>query len=280
MGIKTNELPRKELCPTDVFFKFLISSVCSQAYCQHLENQAEDLRQKVDELTAELEMTKSQLIQARVQQEALVSALQSERTLRKRGAVEKRGDSALVDEMIAENEKRTRSNSLRERFSPLLPQPRRRTNSKGKVPDKNLWGGSIEIAEHSSGACADKMRSSKLSRRNSEERRTHGSHTPTPVLTSTPSSDLNGIAHKPASYLEVSLHDGRETLKECEESDKTKPVLDSSGVLPTEASKDGLQDKSDHRQVVRKVSGEQPGRKHSSKRDSGISIDNSPTPST
>ena len=51
----------------------------SQAYCQFLEDQLEVAKQKVSELESELSATKSQLAQARVQQEALVSSLRAER---------------------------------------------------------------------------------------------------------------------------------------------------------------------------------------------------------
>ena len=78
-----------------------------------MENQAEDLKQKVDELTADLKMTKSQLLQARVQQEALVSALKSERTLRKQGLKGNEKDSSRTDELIEKSEKMAHVDSLK-----------------------------------------------------------------------------------------------------------------------------------------------------------------------
>lgn len=50
-----------------------------QAYCQQLEDEIEDMKERMSEMQSELNATKSQLAQARVQQEALVQSLQEER---------------------------------------------------------------------------------------------------------------------------------------------------------------------------------------------------------
>ncbi|XP_078356601.1 uncharacterized protein LOC144641472 [Oculina patagonica] len=247
----------------------------SRAYCQHLENQVEDLKQKVDELTAELKMTKSQLVQARVQQEALVSALRSERTLRKKGSTENGNNSAQIEELMEESEKMANGAGLRGKVFNLL-STRHPTKSKGKIissnngsqteEDKSLWEGSVEIAEHSSGA--DRMRSSKLVRRISTEKRN--------PRTSTPVSNSNRDS---PSYLETTEMDTKKELQESEKTDEKPGNSDSSEVLPSKNKKE-TREKSNHQQgVLRKTSNREP-RTHSSKRDSGISVDASPTPST
>ncbi|KAJ7356035.1 Sorting nexin-16 [Desmophyllum pertusum] len=244
----------------------------SRAYCQHLENQAEDLKQKVEELTAELKMTKSQLVQARVQQEALVSALRSERTIRKKGSKENGNDSAQIEELMEKSEKMADSDGLKGKFFNLLS--RHRTNSKGKMvsatgteteEDKLLWVGSVEIAEHSS--AADRMTSSKLVRRLSTEKR--NPRTSTPVSNSERDSPF-------ASNLEDSEKDTKKELGQSEKIDEESGNSDSAGVLLNRSRKDTSEERNRHRG---NMSSQEP-RTRSSKRDSGISVDASPTPST
>lgn len=228
----------------------------------------------MDELTAELKMTKSQLVQARVQQEALVSALRSERTLRKKGSTENGNNSAQIEELMEESEKMANGAGLRGKAFNLLS--RHRTNSKGKMSstnngseteeDKSLWVGSVEIAEHSSGA--DRMRSSRLVRRLSTEKRN--------PRTSTPVSNSNRDS---ATYLETSEMD---TKKESQESKKIGEMpgnSDSSEVLSSDNKKETSEESDSQPGVLRNTSSREE-RTHSSKRDSGISIDVSPTPST
>jgi len=241
----------------------------SRAYCQHLENQTEDLKQKVDELTAELKMTKSQLVQARVQQEALLSALRSERTLRKKGSTENVNNSAQIDELIEKSEKMVNIAGLRGKVFNL--STRHRANSKGKTAsatggeteeDKTPWLGSVEITEHSSGA--DRMRSSRLVRRLSTEKR--NPRTSTPVSNSTHHSSLSP---------ETSEMDGKKASEESERLSETSENPNSSSVLLGENKNDTSEGGNDHQEVP----SEEP-RAHSSKRDSGISVGASPTPST
>ncbi len=55
-----------------------------QAFCQQLEQSCEKLKQDVKVLDSELNLTKSQLAQARVQQEVLIAALKTERSKSKK----------------------------------------------------------------------------------------------------------------------------------------------------------------------------------------------------
>lgn len=242
-----------------------------QAYCQHLENQVDDLKQKVDELTAELKMTKSQLVQARVQQEALVSALRTERSLRKKKSAGSSRNSADIDELLEKSEKMANVDGLRGKIYQLLP--RSRSNSRSKmaalngnetVEDNSCWNGAVEIAEHSSGA--DRMRSSNLIRRLSQEKQ--NPRTSTPVASS--GGDSPG-------YLDESQV--AEIKKDSKESESTQgqneQALNSTDVALAEPE-DTKKDKNCHRGAS---CGRQP-RTHSSKRDSEISVDTSPTPST
>ena len=245
-----------------------------KAYCQHLENQTEDLKQKVDELTAELKMTKSQLVQARVQQEALVSALRSERSLRKRGSTENGNNSAQIDELLEESEKMANVAGLRGKVFNLLS--RHRTNSKGKIvsatgseteEDKTPWDGSVEITEHSSGA--DRMRSSRLVRRLSTDKR--NPRTSTPVSSST---------HNHSITPETSEMDAKKELDESETiNKKSENSTDSSNGFLSKSKQDASEEGNDRQRVLTNVHSKEP-RAHSSKRDSGISVDASPTPST
>lgn len=235
-----------------------------------MENQAEDLKQKVEELTAELKMTKSQLVQARVQQEALVSALRSERTIRKKGSKENGNDSAQIEELMEKSEKMADSDGLKGKFFNLLS--RHRTNSKGKMvsateteEDKHLWVGSVEIAEHSS--AADRMTSSKLVRRLSTEKR--NPRTSTPVSNSERDSLF-------ASNLEDSEKDTKKELGQSEKIDEESGNSDSAGVLLNRSRKDTSEERN---RPQGNMSTQEP-RTRSSKRDSGISVDASPTPST
>lgn len=231
------------------------------------------MKQKVDELTAELKITKSQLVQARVQQEALVSALRSERTLRKKGSMENGNNSAQIDELMEESEKMANVAGLRGKVFNL--SSRHRANSKGKITsatggeteqDKSLWVGSVEITEHSNGA--DRMRSSRLVRRLSTEK--SNPRTSTPVSNSTRDSSMS-----PAT----SEIDAKKELEESETIDEKSENSDSSNVLLNKSKKDTGEEGSGHQGVLRNMSSKEP-RAHSSKRDSGISVDASPTPST
>lgn len=249
-----------------------------KAYCQHLENQTEDLKQKVDELTAELKMTKSQLVQARVQQEALVSALRSERSLRKRGSTENGNNSAQIDELLEESEKMANVAGLRGKVFNL--SSRHRTNSRGKIvsatggeteEDKTPWDGSVEITEHSSGA--DRMRSSRLVRRLSTDKR--NPRTSTPVSSSTHNRSITPETSEMDAKKEL---DESETInKKSENSSSLK--TDSSNGLLSKSKQDASEEGNDHQRVLTNVHSKEP-RAHSSKRDSGISVDASPTPST
>ena len=218
-------------------------------------------------------MTKSQLVQARVQQEALVSALRSERTLRKKGSAENRNNSAQIDELMEESEKMANVAGLRGKVFTL--STRHRTNSKGKIAsatggeseeEKSPWVGSVEITEHSSGA--DRMRPSRLVRRLSTEKR--NPQTSTPVSNST---------HKRSMSPETSEIDGKKELDESETIDEKSENPDSSKVLLGKSREDTSEEVHDHQRVLTNMPSEEP-RAHSSKRDSGISVDASPTPST
>ena len=231
------------------------------------------MKQKVDELTAELKITKSQLVQARVQQEALLSALRSERTLRKKRSTENVNNSAQIDELIEKSEKMVNVAGLRGKVFNL--STRHRANSKGKTAsttggetdeDKTPWLGSVEITEHSSGA--DRMRSSRLVRRLSTEKR--NPRTSTPVSNSTHHSSLSP---------ETSEMDAKKVLEESERLIETSENPNSSNVLLGENKNDTSEGGSDHQEVLTNMHSEEP-RAHSSKRDSGISVDASPTPST
>lgn len=228
------------------------------------------MKQKVDELTAELKMTKSQLVQARVQQEALVSALRKERSLRKRGLSENGNDSDQIEELMEESEKMANVAGLRGKVFSL--STRHRANSKGKIAsatggeteeDKAPWVGSVEITEHSSGT--DRMTSSRLVRRLSTEKRN--------PRTSTPVS--NSTRHRSITP-ETSEMDAKKELEESETIDKKS---DSSNVFSSNSKKDTSEEGNDHQKVLTNVPNTEP-RAHSSKRDSGISVDASPTPST
>lgn len=238
-----------------------------------MENQVEDLKQKVEELSAELKMTKSQLMQARVQQEALVSALRSERTLRKRGLKDNGKDSSRTDELIEESEKMANRDGLKGKVFHLLSD--HQTNSKRKMAsatenkteeDQSLWVGSVEITEHSDGA--ERMRSSNLARRLSTEKR--NPRTSTPVSSSNPDSP---------SYLEASRQDGKKELRVSQQTDEKTEKSDNSGVLSSKSEKGTSKGGSYAQGVSGNVSSRE-SRTHSSKRDSGISVDASPTPST
>ena len=236
-----------------------------------MEDQVEDLKQKVEELTAELKMTKSQLVQARVQQEALVSALRSERNLRKRRSTESSRNSAEIDDLMEKSEKLADVDGLRGKIYQLLP--RQRSNSKGKMAglnesenedNKTLWSGRVDIAEHSDGA--DRMRSSNLVRRISQEKQS--------PRTSTPVSNHGS----PRPLLDESQRDVTE--KELEESDDVGKENSNSADNVLAEEEDTIERIiNNHQGVLRNVSSREP-KKHTSKRDSGISVDASPTPST
>lgn len=238
-----------------------------------MEDQVDDLKQKVEELTAELKMTKSQLVQARVQQEALVSALRSERTLRKKKSTASARNSADVDDLMEKSEKMANIGELRGQTYQLLA--RYQANGDGKMAglngsenkeDKSLWTGSVEIAEHSNGD--DRMRSSNLVRRLSQEKRN--------PRTSTPVSNSN---HDSPSYLDESQ--GGATKTESIESENIRENTEKvkSADITLAEEQNTRQDKSRHQGDLRNASSREP-RKRSSKRDSGISVDASPTPST
>ena len=219
-------------------------------------------------------MTKSQLVQARVQQEALVSALRSERSLRKKGLTENGNNSAQIDELLEESEKMANVAGLRGKVFNLM-STRHRANSKGKIAsatggeteeDKTPWVGSVEITEHSCGT--DRMRPSRLVRRLSAEKR--NPRTSTPVSNST---------HTRSMTPETSEIDGKKVFEESETIDKKSENSDSSNVFLSKSKQDASEDGSDHQEVLTNVPSKEP-RAHSSKRDSGISVDASPTPST
>lgn len=234
-----------------------------------MENQAEDLKQKVDELTADLNMTKSQLLQARVQQEALVSALRSERTLRKQGLKGNEKDSSRTDELIEKSEKMAHVDSLKGKVCHLLSDYQ--TKSKGRVSstsenepepdeDQSFWVGSVEIAEHSDGA--DRMRSSNLARRLSTEQR--NPHTSTPVS-----------SHNSPSCLEPLQQDNQKDLGVSQQTDEKS----ENSVLQSSSEKGAIKEINNTEGTAKHPSNRK-SRDQSSKRDSGISVDTSPTPST
>lgn len=234
-----------------------------------MENQAEDLKQKVDELTADLKMTKSQLLQARVQQEALVSALRSERTLRKQGLKGNEKDSSRTDELIEKSEKMAHVDSLKGKVCHLLSDYQ--TKSKGRVSstsenepepdeDQSFWVGSVEIAEHSDGA--DRMRSSNLARRLSTEQR--NPHTSTPVS-----------SHNSPSCLEPLQQDNQKDLGVSQQTDEKS----ENSVLQSSSEKGAIKEINNTEGTAKHPSNRK-SRDQSSKRDSGISVDTSPTPST
>lgn len=234
-----------------------------------MENQAEDLKQKVDELTADLNMTKSQLLQARVQQEALVSALKSERTLRKQGLKGNEKDSSRTDELIEKSEKMAHVDSLKGKVCHLLSDYQ--TKSKGRVSstsenepepdeDQSFWVGSVEIAEHSDGA--DRMRSSNLARRLSTEQR--NPHTSTPVS-----------SHNSPSCLEPLQQDNQKDLGVSQQTDEKS----ENSVLQSSSEKGAIKEINNTEGTAKHPSNRK-SRDQSSKRDSGISVDTSPTPST
>lgn len=237
-----------------------------------MENQVEDLKQKVDELTAELKMTQSQLVQARVQQEALVSALRTERAVRKKKARDSLRNSADVEELLDQSEKMANVDGLRGKVYQLLP--RSRSISKGKMAaldgneteeDKTLWGGTVEIAEHSTGA--DRMRSSNLRRRISQEKQN--------PLTSTP---VSNSGNNSPSYLDASqVVLTKNELKDSDNSKEGTEHLNSTDDTSTE-TEDAKELKNDCQGDARNA--KRGTQKHSGKRDSGISVDVSPTPST
>lgn len=237
-----------------------------------MEDQVEDLKQKVEELTAELKITKSQLVQARVQQEALVSALRSERSLRKKKSTESSRNSADVEELMEKSENFANVDSLRGKFYHLLHSDQ--SSSKGEVDnisgnerekDKPIWPGGVEIVEHSDGT--NRIRPSQLVRRISQEAQN--------PRTSTPTSS-HSESQQPAF-----LDEENSAKKELEESDnsseKTNYVKSASNIqLPEDqVTTEGTS----HQEDLRGASRRKP-KKRSSKRDSGISVDVSPTPST
>lgn len=237
-----------------------------------MEDQVEDLKQKVEELTAELKITKSQLVQARVQQEALVSALRSERSLRKKKSTESSRNSADIEELMEKSERFANVDSLRGKFYHLLHSDQ--SGSKAEVDniggnerekDKTIWPGGVEIVEHSNGT--NRMKSSQLVRQIFQE-----SQNP---RTSTPASSHRD-SPQPAF-----LNEGNSTKKELEESDhsgeKTNNANSASNIqLPEDQF---TIEGTSHQDDLRDASRRKP-KKHSSKRDSGISVDVSPTPST
>ena len=244
-----------------------------------MENEVDDLKRKVEELQAELKMTKSQLVQARVQQEALVSALRIERALRKKGSVTgSKRSSADVDELLEQSEKMANVDGLRGKIYDLM-MPKSRSNSSSKMAtlngnegDKVLWNEIVDIAEHSSGAA--RMRSSKLVRRQSREKQS--------PLTSTPVSNSDRGSPR---YMEDSQVD--ETKKGLTEIDNTGGAHKHLSSTTVESAESATKDTKDTKE---EKSHNKPGnltnvasvglRKHGNKRDSGISVDTSPTPST
>ena len=234
-----------------------------------MENQVDDLKQKVDELTAELKMTKSQLVQARVQQEALVSALRTERSLRKKKSRESLRNSADVEDLLEQSEKMANVEGLRGKVYQLLP--RSRPNSRGTMAalngnepeeDKSLWSGAVEIAEHSTGV--DRMRSSNVVTRISQEKL--NPRTSTPVRSN---SDQDSPSYLDESQVVVTKN---ELFQESDKIKEETKHLNSSDAETKDPNK------KDHQGGIRNTN--TGTRKHSSKRDSGISVDVSPTPST
>ena len=237
-----------------------------------MEDQVEDLKQKVEELTAELKITKSQLVQARVQQEALVSALRSERSLRKKKSTESSRNSADVEELMEKSESFANVDSLRGKFYHLLHSDQ--SSSKGeednnsgneREKDKTIWPEGVEIVEHSDGT--NRIRPSQLVRRISQEAQN--------PRTSTPASS-HSESPQPAF-----LNEENSAKKELEESDnsseKTNDAKSASNIqLPEDQV---TTEATSHQEDLRGASRRKP-KKRSSKRDSGISVDVSPTPST
>lgn len=215
-------------------------------------------------------MTKSQLLQARVQQEALVSALRSERTLRKQGLKGNEKDSSRTDELIEKSEKMAHVDSLKGKVCHLLSDYQ--TKSKGRVSstsenepepgeDQSFWVGSVEIAEHSDGA--DRMRSSNLARWLSTEQRN--------PRTSTPVS-----SHNSPSCLEPLQQDNQKDLGVSQQTDEKS---ENSEVLQSSSEKGAIKEINNTKGTAKHPSNRK-SRDQSSKRDSGISVDTSPTPST
>lgn len=222
-------------------------------------------------------MTKSQLVQARVQQEALVSSLRMERTLRKKGTTTgSKRNSGEVEKLLENSENMADVDGLRGKVYELMSKPH--SNSVSKLAalngdemeaDKVLWNGRVDIAEQSSGA--SRMRPSKLIRRQSQ-----GKQSP---LTSTPvsNSDRDSPKYRDASQL-------TEAKNELTDNSKTLDVhedLNTASIVSTDAVVKDTKESDNHYQPRNsKTAANEEPRRRTNKRDSGISVDTSPTPST
>lgn len=230
----------------------------------------------MEELQAELKMTKSQLVQARVQQEALVSSLRMERTLRKKGTTTgSKRNSAEVEKLLENSENMADVDGLRGKVYELMSKPR--SNSVSKMAplngneteaDKVLWNGRVDIAEQSSGA--SRMMPSKLIRRQSQGKRS--------PLTSTPVSNSDRDSPKchvsQLAEAKNKLTDNSKTLGIHEDFNTASTVSTSAFVKDTT-------ERHNHYQAGNsKDSANEEPKTNTNKRDSGISVDTSPTPST
>lgn len=250
----------------------------SRAYCQHLESEVDDLKRKVEELQAELKMTKSQLVQARVQQEALVSSLRMERTLRKKGTTTgSKRNSAEVEKLLENSENMADVDGLRGKVYELMSKPRSKSVSKmaplngnETEADKMLWNGRVDITEQSSGA--SRMMPSKLIRRQSQGKRS--------PLTSTPVSNSDRDSPK---YHVSQLAEAKNKLTDNSKTLGIHEDFNTASTVSTSAFVKDTTERHNHYQAgnSKDSANEEPKTNTcTNKRDSGISVDTSPTPST
>ncbi|XP_031558781.1 sorting nexin-16-like [Actinia tenebrosa] len=220
----------------------------SRAYCQHLEDEIENLKEQLREAASELSATRSQLAQARVQQEALVSSLKEERatnSYRKSLTQETSKDSfkPIMDGHRIISRKRSsdlkKSDNIQETES---------------TATKSSWATDLEIAAHSKGV--DKIKPTP--------RRTPAAMQP---LTSTPTKDSDLV-----SFTDSNI--SREgSSEEASGIDAGKDIKKDN-----EATASNQCDESDDKEVTENdISESRPSSEHSNKRDSGIILD-SPQP--
>jgi hypothetical protein len=221
------------------------------------------LKEKLLEMTSELSATKSQLAQARVQQEALVSSLKEERA-----------SKSYRKDMMRETNK--------ESFRPIKTDHSSFTGLKKSsdsreyeniqetktIASQNSWAGNLEITVHSKGV--DKMKP--------PSRRTPEVSQP---LTSTPTKDSRLESFKTENVL-------REGSSE-EAVGFDKSVLENSKDTATEdLTKDKVDKQLNNRELQYDISDKEDKdmagndtsdahSEHSNKRDSGIILD---SPST
>lgn len=254
-----------------------------------LEDQLEGAKQKISELTSELSATKSQLAQARVQQEALVSALRVERQSK---APKSRHKSDSINRNLRHDLPDGYFRSLNDMRVHRDSCDQETQSWDGEVEDPQGWHGNVGISVHP--ALTNRKKPATLKTRlnsnddTSESPLSEDSEgrliTSTPVENEKPKRTL-ALAKENNSTRERSHSDGFVVENKSREKDQVcQGCKDSSDSMANNDESD-LNYQAFHKTVPGQNKQNAAGtteenRVRNVKRDSGIIIDQSPTSSS